>query len=98
MVQNNHKDRQSLSKKIINEKPKKVKTYKGDLRNWGIPLTIIPKKGNSSGKKNRDNKIRQERGLTNPQQKKNDCLAKIGYQHPNHHRKIRAKTQTRSNV
>ena len=42
MVQNNQKDRQSLSKK--KQKAQKVKTYKEDLPNWGIPLTVIPKR------------------------------------------------------
>ena len=42
---------------------------KETYKNWGIPLTVIPKKGNSPGKKNRDNKNQKERGHTNPQQK-----------------------------
>ena len=48
--------------------------------------------------KNRDNKIKKERGPTNPQQKRHDFLFKINCQHPNHHWNIKAKTQTRSNA
>ena len=73
MVQNNHNDRQSLSKK---KKVQKVKTYKGDLQNWGIPLTVIPKKETVQAKKKRITKIRPERGLTNPQQKEMTAYSK----------------------
>ena len=40
----------------------------------------------------------KERGLTNPQQKRNDWPFKINHQYPNHHWNIRTKTQTRSNA
>ena len=51
-------------------KAQKGKTYKGDLQNWGIPLTVIPKKKETvQAKKKGITKIRQERGHTNPQQK-----------------------------
>ena len=40
MVPNNHKHRQSSFLKI---KAQQVKTYEGDLQNWGIPLTVITK-------------------------------------------------------
>ena len=64
----------------------------------GHPADCNSKNETVQAKKERDNK-NQERGLTNPQPKqKNDCLFKINHQYPNHHRKIGAKTQTRSNV
>ena len=60
MVPNNHKDRQSLSLKI--KGPISQKTYEGDLQNWGIPLTVIPKKETVQAK-NRDNKIKKKEVL-----------------------------------
>ena len=47
LVPYNRKDMQSLSLEI---KAHQVKTYEGDLQNWGIPLTVITKR-NSSGKR-----------------------------------------------
>ena len=74
MVPNNHKDRQSSFLKI---KAQQVKTYEGDLQNWGIPLTVITKEIVQA--KGRDNKIKKE-VATNPQQKilqkNDDCLLK----------------------
>ena len=43
-----------------------------------------------------DNEIKKKEVLQTLN--KNDCLVKINYQYPNHHRNIRAKTQTRSDA
>ena len=48
-------------------KAQEVKTYKKGFMKLGHPADCNSKKGNSSGKKERDDK---KRGLTNPQQKK----------------------------
>ena len=98
MVLNNHTDMRSLYLKKKIKSPLSQNPWRR-LTKLGHPADCNSKKRNSSGKKKKGiTKIRQERGLTNPQQKRNDCLFKISYQHLNHHRKIRAKTQTRSNM
>ena len=63
----------------------------------GIPLTVI-KKETVQAKKTRDNEIKKKEVLQTLNKRRNHCLFKINHQHPNHHRKIRAKTRTRSNV
>ena len=63
----------------------------------GHPADCNSKKETVQAKKERDNK-NQERGLTNPQQERNDCLFKRSYQHLNHYWNVKAKTQTRSNA
>ena len=68
MVPYNHKDRQSLSNKIINEKPKKSKPIKRDLRNWGIPLTVITKE--QLRQKKRDNKNQKKKEVLQTLDKK----------------------------
>ena len=94
MVPNNCQDRQSLCLKI---KAQQVKTYEEDLQNWGIPLTVITKETVQA--KNRDNKNQKKKEvLQTLNQKGNDCLFKINCQHPNHHRNIKARIQTRSNA
>ena len=75
--------------------PKSLNLQRG-LMKLGHPADCSHKR-DSSGK-NRDNKIKKERGPTNPQQKRNDCLFKINCQYPNHHWYIKAKTQTGSNA
>ena len=87
--------RSHYQKKNHKWKAQKVKTYKGDLRNWGIPLTLITKETVQA--KFRDNKNQKKKEVSQTLDK-NVYLFKASYQHPNHHRKIRAKTQTRSNV
>ena len=68
---------------------------KETYKNWGIPLTVITKEtvqakiGITKSKRKRSYK---------PSTKGNDCLFKINCQYLNHHRYIRAKTQTRSNA
>ena len=52
-----------IKKKNHKWKAQKVKTNEGDLPNWGIPLTVIPKKETVQAKKNRDNKIRKKEVL-----------------------------------
>ena len=74
MVLNNHKDRQSLSKKNHKWKAQKVKTNKEDLQNWGIPLTVIPKKETVQAKKNRDNTIKKKEVLQTLNKKKGEWL------------------------
>ena len=65
MVPNNHKDRQLLS--LRNKSPISQKPMKETYKNWGIPLTVITKETVQA--KDRDNKIKKERGPTNSQQK-----------------------------
>ena len=63
------------------------------MKKLGHPADCNHKR-NNSGKK-RDNKIKNERGPTNPQQKEdyeNGCLFKINFQYPNHHRNIKDST------
>ena len=93
MVPYNRKDMQSLSLEI---KAHQVKTYEGDLQNWGIPLTVITKE-TVQAKKTGITKSKRKRSYK-PSTKRNDCLFKINCQYPNHHRNVRAKTQTRSNA
>ena len=98
MVQNNQKDRQSFSKKQNHKrKAQEVKTYKKGLMKLGHPADCNSKK-KQFRQKNRDNEIKKKEVLQTPNKKGNDCLVQIYCQYLNHHRKIRAKTQTRSNV
>ena len=96
MVQNNQKGRQSLSKSH-KQKAQEVKTYKKGLMKLGHPADCNSEKETVQAK-NRDNKIKEERGSTNPQQKGMTAYFKISHQHLNHHWNIRTKTQTRSSV
>ena len=70
MVQNNQKDRQSSSK-FINEKPKKKSlNLQRGLMKLGHPAGCNSKKGNSSGKKERDNKNQTRKRSYKPSTKK----------------------------
>ena len=78
--------------------PKSLNLQRG-LMKLGHPADCEFQKGNSSGKKKRDNEIKKKEVLQNLNKKKgNGCLIKICCQYPNHHWYIKAKTQTRSNV
>ena len=58
MVPYNREDRHSSSFKT---KAQQVKTYEGDLQNWGIPLTVITKEIVQA--KDRDNEIKKKEVL-----------------------------------
>ena len=93
MVPYNRQDRQLLS--LRNKSPLSQNLWRRLKKNWGIPLTVVTKR-NSSGKKTGIMKSKRKRSYK--PSTKNDCLFKINCQYPNHHRNIRAKTQTRSNA
>ena len=71
---------------------------KETYENWGIPLTVIPKRKQFRQKKKGITKSKKKEVLQTLDKNKNDCLFRVNHQYPNHHWKIRAKTQTRSNV
>ena len=58
LVLYNRPDRQPLSLKT---KAQQVKTYEGDLQNWGSTLTVITKETVQA--KDRDNKIKRKEVL-----------------------------------